>query len=144
MLWLTIASVILAGGALYYAQRQTAIANALKAHQDEQEREVHNWQLKHEAVAVQLARVGPHMMVPVGNANALASAYATVFNDPQFRQKVETYIVEYAENRTRFVPRRPTALELRSPALRETVTKATELLDRCRQDNPGFYRYFQE
>jgi hypothetical protein len=143
MVWLTIASVILTGAALYYAYRQTSIANALKAHQDEQEHEVHAWQLKHEAVAVQLARVGPHMMVPVGNANAFASAYATVFNDPQFRQRVETYIVEYAENRTRFIPRTPSPHELRSPALRETVTKATEILDMCRRDNPGFYRYFQ-
>jgi hypothetical protein len=144
MLWLTIASVILAGGALYYAQRQTAIANALKAHQDEQEREVHDWQLKHEAVATKLARVGPHMMVPMPNANSITAVYPTVFTDPQFRQRVETYIIEYAENRTRFIPRRPTELELRSPALRETVTKATEILDRCQQDNPGFYRYFQE
>ncbi len=84
MFWLTIASVVFGAGALYYAQRQTSIAKALKAHQDEQEHEVHEWQLEHEAVAVQLARVGPHMMVPVGNANAFPSAYATVFTDPQF------------------------------------------------------------
>src|SRR5882762_1067904 len=143
MLWLTIASVLLAGGALYYAYRQTSIANALKAHQDEQEREVHEWQLKHEAVAVQLARVGPHMMVAMPNANSFTMAYTIVFTDPQFRQKLETYIVEYADNRTRFIPRWPTPHELRSPALRETVTKATEILDACRRNSPEFYRHFQ-
>jgi hypothetical protein len=143
MLWLTVASVLLAGGALYYAYRQTSIANALKGHQDEQEREVHDWQLKHEAIAVRLSRVGPHMMVPSGNANSFTMVYTIVFNDPQFRQKIETYIVEYADNRTRFIPRKPTPHELRSPALRETVTTATEILDGCQRDHPEFYRYFQ-
>ncbi len=143
MLWLTIASAILTAGALYYAWRQTNIANALKAHQEEQDREVYEWQLKHEGVAVQISRINPGFMAAVPNtSNSFTNVYGAVFSDPRLRQKIETYLVEATANR--FTPRKPTPHELRSPALRETVKLATEAIEVCRKENPAFARLFDD
>ncbi len=143
MLYLTIASlvvaVIMAGIAIKQtniAKAQTKIAQDMKAKQNEQEREVNEWQLKHESVAIQLVKITPQVTVQEPGHNSVMVLYAAIFPDPKFRQAIEHYIVQLDNTRTIFQPRRPTELDLRSPALRQTVTKAAEMLDAFRRDHP--------
>jgi|SRR5579859_3143257 len=144
MLYLTIASLVVAVIAVGIAIKQTNIARQMAAKQDDQEKEIDEWQRKHEAVAIQLARINPNELVRVPNHNSFSALYPALFSDPRLRQAIETYIVELADNRSRLVPRKPSPHELRSPALRETVTKAAAFLDACRRENPTIARHFME
>jgi len=114
---------------------QAGITRELKAKQEDQEREVNQWQMKHESVALRLANINPGLTVraPAGHDVTL---YPTIFPDVEFRKMIERYIVHMDETRTVFTPRSPTELELRGPALRETVTKTTEILDAFCKKNP--------
>jgi hypothetical protein len=143
MLWLTIISVMFGAGALYYAYRQTKIANDLKSRQEEHDREVRDWQLKHESVAVRLSRINQSLMVSASNGTGLISLYPSLFGDPQLRRDIETYIIEITDYRTTFTPRRPTPHELRSPKLRETVDKVAAILENCRANEPALYKHFE-
>lgn len=118
------------------AIKQTNIARTMAAKQDEHEREIHDWQLKHEAVATQLVKITPQVMMQEPGHNSFIMLYPTIFPDAKFRQAVETYIVELDGTKTSFIPRKPNPHELRSPALRQTVARATELLDAFRKDHP--------
>jgi hypothetical protein len=111
--------------------------------QEQQDREDHEWQLKHEAVAVQLARIHSTMQVRRRGDNYNIMIYSTLFPELQLRQEIETYIIEIVDNRTRFAPRRPTQHELRSPALRRTVDKVTGVLDACKRDDPSVAYHFR-
>lgn len=143
MLWLTIISVIFGAGMFYYAYRQTNIANALKSHQEEHDREVRDWQLKHESVAIRLSRINQSLRVSTSNGTGLITLYPSLFGDSQFRRTIETYIIEITGNGTTFTPRRPTPHELQSPNLRETVDKVADILESCRLNEPALYRHFE-
>jgi hypothetical protein len=143
MIYLTVASLVAAAIAVFYAIKQTNIAAAMKATQDEEQREVRNWQLKHEAIATQLACINLQLTVQLPGTHHQTTLYSTVFPTAELRSRIETYIIELADNRTRFVPRKPTPHELRSPTLRQTVERASELLDQFKAHNPGAYRYFR-
>ena len=151
MLILTIAALIVAVVAVLIAVKQTNIATTqtklareLAAKQEDQEREIDEWQKKHEAVAIQIARINPNELIKDPNQNAHTALYPFLFADPRFRQAIETYIVELTDNRSRLTPRKPTPHELRSPALRETVTNAAILLDVSRKSYPTIAKYFAE
>jgi hypothetical protein len=140
---ISLGSVAVAIGCLLYARKQTAyarqqtnIATTLAAKQADEEREVHEWQVKHEAIANQVVKVGPQTMVPEPGYNSFMGLYCDVFSDVVLRQAIENYIVELVENRTRFVQRKPTPHELRGENLRSTVTKAAQLLDAYRKNKP--------
>jgi hypothetical protein len=141
MLYLTVASLLVAIIAVGVAIKQTIIAKTLAAKQDEQNREVHDWQLKHEAVAVQLSRINPHLQVQFPD-HSTRMIYISLFPDEVFRRAIEHYIVEPDKTYTIFRPRKPTPLELRSPTLRETVTKVAAVLDACRKENPHVAKHF--
>jgi len=66
MLVLTILSLLVAMAAVWYAQRQTKLAETLAKKQEEQEREVYEWQRKHEDVAMALSQVTqqPQLQTP--------------------------------------------------------------------------------
>jgi hypothetical protein len=148
MLFLMIAPLIIAVIALAYARRQTniaeqatALAKKLAAKQDEQEKEINAWLLKHEDVAVQLSRIYPHSQV-VYPDNTTRIIYTDLFPDATLRKAIQNYIVLLDHTMTVFTPRKPTELELRSPALRETVTKVADILDALRRDNPQVVSHF--
>ena len=119
------------------------IGTKVSKRQEQRDREDHEWQLKHEAIAVQLAKIHLTMQVQRRGDNYTIMIYPTLFPDPQLRQEIETYIIEVVDNRTRFAPRRPTPHELRSPALRRTVDKVTEVLDACKRDDPSVAYHFR-
>ena len=117
-----------------YGQAQARIAKEMQEKQGEQEREVNAWLVKHEKVALQIVRINPHLSVVEPGHNSFMGVYPTIFPEPKFREMVERYIVNVEKSGTIFTARSPTELELRSPALRETVTKAADLLDAfCKQ-----------
>ncbi len=124
------------------AREQTQIAIALAKNQDEQQREVQDWLERHENVGVQLSRVSPQLMVVVYETGVETTVYPSVFLHPQLRSDIEQLIVEPVDNHRRFVPRRPTELELRSPALRETVQKVENIFADCRTKQPELYKYY--
>jgi hypothetical protein len=109
--------------------------------QEKQDDEDYEWQLKHEAVALQLSRINPHLQVQYPD-NSIRMIYTDLFPDPRFRQAIEHYIVAADRSYTIFRPRKPTPHELRSPALRETVKKTAAVLDACRRDNPKVAHHF--
>ena len=108
----------------------------MKAKQNEQEQEVNEWLGKHESVALRLAKINPGITVVEPGHNSHMTLYPTIFPDAKFREMVERYIVHVEKAGTVFAPRSPTELELRSPALRQTVTKASELLDAFCKEHP--------
>lgn len=143
MLYLTIASLVVAVIAVAVAMKQTKIAREAQHRQDEDQREVRDWQLKHETIAVRLARIHLTFMVPAKGANSFMALYPAVYTEPELRSRIETYVIEIVDNRRRFAPRTPTPHELRSPALRRTVDEATAILEAFLRDNPELARFFR-
>jgi hypothetical protein len=132
--------------ALYYAWRQTGIAEKqTKIAQgatkklDDQQREVTDWFVKHETLAIQLSKVSEDTYIKRPDGTIM-HIYRTVFPDARFREKLERYVVH--KDGSVMTPRSPTELELRSPALRETITKANEILDAFDKQNPGIVGYY--
>jgi predicted PurR-regulated permease PerM len=74
--YLTIASLVVAVVAVIVAVKQTNIANAVKQKQVEDQQEIRDWQLKHEAIAVQLAKINNTMQArkPGENYNISSTA----------------------------------------------------------------------
>ncbi len=64
---------------LYYGWIGTRISKRA----EKQDREDHEWQLKHEGVAVQLARIHLTTQVQRRGDNYLIMLYPTLFPDPQ-------------------------------------------------------------
>ena len=134
-----VAVLSLIAGALgvRYGKAQARIAGEMKEKQDEQEREVSEWQVRHESVALRLSKINPGISVVEPGHNSFMTLYPTIFPDAKFREMVERYIVHVEKAGTVFTPRSPTELELRSPTLRQTVTKATEILDAFCREHPN-------
>jgi len=120
---------------------QADIGRKMKARLEDQEREVTDWFVKHETLAIQLVKINPNLTIvrPDGSAMCI---YPTIFPEPNFREKLERYVVEKDRSGSVFSPRSPTELELRSPVLRETVTKANEILDAFAKQHPGIVEYY--
>jgi hypothetical protein len=137
MLYLTVASLIVALIAVGFAVKQTNIAKAMQDKQDEEQKEVCDWQLRHEAVAIQLSRINPLLRVRYPD-DVTRVIYTNLFPDPALQQAIENYIVHWDG----FTPRKPSPHELRSPALRDAVTKVEAILDRCRKENPTVAYHF--
>ena len=129
---LTLIGIILA---MYFG----VIGTRASKRQERQDREDHDWQVKHETVTLQLTRINAHLMVQYPD-KVSRMINPDLFPDPQFRQLIEHYVVE--RNGAIFTPRRPTALELRSPTLRDTVTKVAAALDELRRDKPSVAYHF--
>lgn len=125
--------------AMYFGIIETRVSKR----QEKQDREDHEWQLKHEAVALQLSRINPHLHVQYPD-NSIRMIYTDLFPDPRFRQAIEHYIIEADRSYTIFRPRKPAPYELRSPALRDTVTKTAAVLDACRKNNPKVAYHFTD
>ena len=141
MLVLTILSLLVAMAAVWYAQRQTKLAETLAKKQEEQEREVYEWQRKHEDVAMALSQVTPQTLVQ--NTKSQGALWPTIFPDNQLRANIETYLVDWADNKMKLTPRKPTELELRSAVLRETVTKAKARLEEFVRQRPDLEKYLR-
>jgi hypothetical protein len=131
---LTLIGVI---AAMYFG----VIGTKASKRQERQDREDYDWQLKHETVALQLSRINPNFNVLYPDKST-RMIYTDLFPDPKFRQSIENYIVEVDRTHTIFTPRKPTPHELRSPALRDTVTKTAAALDALRRDNPTVAYHF--
>ena len=129
-------SLIAGAFGVRYGKAQAQIAEEMKAKQNEQELEVNEWLVKHESVALRLAKINPGICVVEPGHNSFMTLYPTIFPDAKFREMVERYIVHVEKSGTVFAPRSPTELELRSPTLRQTVTKATEILDAFCKEHP--------
>jgi hypothetical protein len=112
------------------------IAQEMKAKQDEQQREVNEWLVRHESLALRLAKINPGLSVVEPGHNSFMTLYPTIFPDAKFREMVERYVVHVKKAGTVFTPRSHTELDLRSPAFRQTVTKATEILDAFCKEHP--------
>ena len=132
---LTLIGVIVA---MYFGFIGTRASNR----QERQDLDDYEWQLKHEAVALQLSRINPHLQVQYPD-NSVRIIYTDLFPDPMFRRAIEHYIVEADRSYTTFKPRKPTPNELRSPALQDTVTKTAAVLDALRGDNPKVAYHFK-
>ena len=127
---LTLAGVV---AAMYFG----TIGTRASKRQERQERADHDWQLKHEKVAVQIARINPRLIVAVPGTQHQVILYQNIFKSPELRERIETYIVQLVDSRTRFAVRKPTQHELRSPTLRQTVTEVAASLDTFVRENPG-------
>jgi hypothetical protein len=123
--------------AMYFGR----IGTRASKHQEQQDREDREWQLKHETVARQMSRINPHLRVQL-HGNTLCTVYADLFPGSQFQRDIEFCIVEADPAYTVFKPRRPTLLELRSPALRETVAKVAAIINALPTDNPQLAHHF--
>jgi hypothetical protein len=117
------------------------IGTRASKHQEQQDREDREWQLKHEAVARQMSKINPHLTVQT-HGNTLCTIYTDLFPDAQFRRDIEFYIVEADRAYTVFQPRRPTLVELRSPALRQTVDKVATVINALPKDKPQLAYHF--
>jgi hypothetical protein len=134
-----VAVLSLLAGALgvSYGRAQARIAAAMKAKLDDQERDINEWLVKHENVALRIAKINPNQSVMDPSHSYSMILYTTIFPDAKFREMIERYIVHVEKSGTVFSPRSPTDLGLRSNAFRETVTKATEMLDAFCKEHPA-------
>ena len=123
--------------AMYYGW----IGTRASKRQEKQDREDHEWQLKHEAVALQLSRINPYFNSLYPDSLGY-KVFTGLFPDPKFQRLIENYIVEADRDRMVLTPRKPTPHELRSPALRDTVTKVAVALDDLRRNNPAVAHLF--
>jgi len=92
MLYLTIASLIVALIAAGYAVKQTSIAKAMQDKQDDEQKEVRDWQARPEAVAKQLCKINPlfQAQYPDGIVRVI---YADLFPANPVRIAIETTII---------------------------------------------------
>jgi hypothetical protein len=135
----TVLGLIVAVLAARWGYTQADIARKMKARLEDQEREVTDWLVKHETLALQLSKINSNTAIarPDGSQFCI---YPTIFSDAGFREKLERYVVH--RTGSSLSPRSPTEIDLRSPALRQTVTKANEILDEFDKQNPGFVEYY--
>jgi hypothetical protein len=89
MLYLTVASLIVALIAVGFAVKQTNIAKAMQDKQDEEQKEVCDWQLRHEAVAIQLSRINPLLRVRYPD-DVTRVIYTNLFPDPPYSKQSKT------------------------------------------------------
>jgi hypothetical protein len=78
---------------------------------------------------MQLSRISPHLMITAPDAASHFCLYPDVFQDPHFRSKLETYVVDLNASRTEFRPHKATPHELRLQGLRDTVATAENLIE---------------
>ena len=103
---------------------------------DEREHDERQWAERHERLATQLSRISPNMMLAAPDAASHFCLYPAVFQDPHFRSKLETYVVDLNASRTEFRPHKATPHELRLQGLRDTVATAEQLIDKYVRENP--------
>src|SRR5260370_38984424 len=94
------------------------------------------WTERHESLAARLAHLGPQGIIANPVTNVLFCLYTAVFPDPQFRVKLETYILELNPTRTEFRPRKAAPHELSLQGLRETVVAAEQMIEKYARENP--------
>ncbi len=138
-IWIGIRQTNVAKEQTRIANEQTRIANELRAREEERDREETEWQRKQEAVANQLVKMSPGLMVDGLNPGAMTGLYTTIFPDRRTRLAVENYIVQVAGNGTQFVVRKPTPHELRSENFRTVVTTTAAQLADFAQKHPDIY-----
>ena len=141
MLTLTVIPTFVAFGALYYAWKQSQLAKQLAKNQEQQQREVLSWQVRHEKVARMISKQPGHAFFNVPNRGSVC-LYTAVFKDPQLRRDIESYLVEHSGQGSLFKPRMPNELELRSPALRGTVEQVERALEDSKQTDPELYKHY--
>jgi hypothetical protein len=97
---LSIVPILIASYALFvalrtesYARIQVQLMQAQAKKSDEQEHEERQWAERHERLATRLSCIGPNMMLAAPDANSHFCLYPAVFQDPQFRSRLETYVV---------------------------------------------------
>jgi hypothetical protein len=119
------------------AQEQTDLMRDQAKKAKERDDEDRQWALRHEQLASRLSNLTPHLTIAVqGTSNSHVCLYPSVFSDPEFRKRLETYIVQPNPSFTQFTPRKPAPHELQSPNLRETVETAERLIDKFAAENP--------
>jgi hypothetical protein len=131
---LTLIGVI---AAMYFG----VIGTKASKRQERQDQEEYEWQVKHEEVSLQLSRINAYLQVQYPD-KTVRMLYTDLFPDPAFRRSIETYIVE--RNMAIFSPRRPTPHELRSPDLRDTVTRVAAVLYGLQRDSPTVAYHFNQ
>src|SRR5207249_2302383 len=119
-----------------YARIQVQLMQAQAKKSDGQEREERQWAERHERLATRLSCISPSMMLAAPDANSHFCLYPSVFQDPQFRSRLETYVVDLNASRTEFRPHKATPHELRLQGLRDTVATAEQLIEKYSRDNP--------
>jgi hypothetical protein len=140
---LSIIPILIAGYALFvalrtesYARIQVQLMQEQAKKSEEQERDERQWAERHERLASRLSRISPNMMLAAPDAKSHFCLYPDIFRDPQFRSKLETYIVDLNASRTEFRPHKATPHELRLQGLRDTVNTAEQLIDKYIKENP--------
>ena len=118
------------------AREQTRLMREQAKKSEEQEREERQWAERHERLAMRISHIGPNMLIASPNANSHICLYPAVFQDPQFRSKLETYVVDLNASRTEFRPHKATPHELHLQGLRDTVATAEQLIEKYTKENP--------
>jgi hypothetical protein len=99
-----------------------------------------DWAIRYEKVVNQLRKINPHVQVQEPGVTGTTMMYTTIFPDHRFRADLQTYIVPLDSSGTVFLPRSPRPDELRSPKMREIITKAEQLLGEFRKNHPAAAR----
>jgi len=140
---LSIIPILIASYALFvalrtesYARIQVQLMQEQAKKSEEQERDERQWTERHERLATRLSRISPNMMLSAPDAKSHFCLYPAVFQDPQFRSKLETYVVDLNASRTEFRPHKATPHELHLQGLRDTVATADQLIDKYVKENP--------
>ena len=118
------------------AREQTQLMREQAKKSDEQEREERQWAERHERLATRISHISPSLTIADPNANSHICLYPAVFQDPQFRSKLETYVVDLNASRTEFRPHKATPHELHLQGLRDTVATAEQLIEKYAKENP--------
>ena len=119
-----------------YAREQVVLMREQAKKSEEQERDERQWAERHERLATRLSRINPNLTLAAPDGNSHFCLYPAVFQDPQFRSKLETYVVDLNASRTEFQPHKATPHELRLQGLRDTVATAEQLIDKYVKENP--------
>jgi hypothetical protein len=119
-----------------YARAQVELMQEQAKKSEEKEREELQWAERHERLATRLSRITPNLTIGVPDAKSNLCLYPSVFQDAQFRSKLETYVVDLNASGTEFRPHKATPHELRLRGLRDTVAAAEQLIEKFVKENP--------
>lgn len=77
-----------------YTRIQVQLMQDQAKKSEEQERDERQWDERQETLATRLSNISPNMMLAASDAKSHFCLYPAVFQDSQFRNKLETYVVK--------------------------------------------------
>lgn len=119
---------------LYYAWRQTSFMKQQLEMIRREQAVAEELASKFDEAVNAVLRVTPKFIQ--STKGFTTNAYGLVFPDPDFRQRIESYLIEADIGRNRFHARPLSSDQLRLPVVQKTIAQVLDCVKRFKEENP--------